>query len=142
MSGLPSLRLHFKASSVSGLHLPVTLSIAGLLLLALAYGVVHVKADEDYEENGENGEAEAGDVAEGLGSLAAWGGGVLVTGFIVFREAYPRIVRAGVKLPGTLYKSALTFHAATSVLLGLAGLYHGYILRSHAEPLNTRSQLL
>jgi hypothetical protein len=79
------------------------------------------------------GEGEAGDVAEGQGSLAAWGGGVLVAGFVVFREAYPRIVRAGVKLPGTLYKSALTSHAATSVLLGLAGLYHGYVLRSHAR---------
>ncbi len=48
-------------------------------------------------------------MAEGLGSLAAWGGGVLVAGFVVFREAYPRIVRAGVKLPGTLYKSRSPF---------------------------------
>ena len=115
------------------LNLPAILIIVGLLLLALAHGIVHVKADEDYDEGIEGGEVEAGDVAEGLGSLAAWGGGVLVAGFIVFREAYPRIVRAGVKLPGTLYKSALTFHAATSVLLGLVGLYHGYMLRAHAR---------
>ncbi|MCE4626427.1 MAG: hypothetical protein F7B78_02110 [Desulfurococcales archaeon] len=101
------------------------LLVIGLIILLSITSITATA--EEYEDSGEG--------AEGLGSFAAWGGVILIGGFVVFREAYLRFLRdSGIIKPIT-YKNVLTLHAITSILLGLAGLYHGYTLQSHAGPI-------
>lgn len=111
-----------------------------LLALHLAYpnAVETVLANGDEEENvieedGSGGEADASELAEGAGSLA-WGGGIVATlAFVVYKHAYPRLVRMGIRPPVNM-RHALNLHIVVSILLGLAAIYHGYSLRSYAGP--------
>ena len=114
-----------------------------LLLALLALHLVHPNAvetalangdEEEYGEEDDYGEeAEASELAEGAGSLA-WGGGIVATlAFVVYKHAYPRLVRMGIKPPVNM-RHALNLHIVVSILLGLAAIYHGYSLRSYAGP--------
>ena len=105
-----------------------------LTLLVIVQAMVLTASDSSDGGDGES-EAEAGEVVEALGSLAAWGGGVLIGAFVVFREGYMRMAKAGLRLPARVYRAAVNAHAATSAALGSAGLLHGYLLRGYATPL-------
>ncbi len=106
-----------------------TLLLFSIIILAAATPL-HALADEI-----ENGEEYGGsEVAEGLGSTAASLGAVLIAGFVAFREAFPRLMRRGIRLPRSLYRRVLELHAGSSLVLGSMGLAHGYMLRAYAGP--------
>jgi len=115
------------------LHFKTIFSLI-LIFILIIYGIMAIADEEEHGEEYAKGEKEVekGDIAESLGSLAAWGGGVLVAGFIIFREAFLRLAKAGVRLPTRSFRAALVIHATTSMIFGLAGIYHGYLLRTHA----------
>lgn len=107
----------------------VSLNHANILIIATAdedeYGEGY--GDDDYE-----GEAE--ELAEEAGSVA-WTGGIAATlAFVLYKHAYPRLVKAGIKPPVNL-RQALDLHILLSVVLGALALYHGYMLRSYAGPI-------
>ncbi len=108
------------------LKLVVSIILFMLVVAPLFYQLVYADGNED---DGEGGEA-----AEGLGSVAAWGGVILIGGFVIFREAYMRFLRQARIVKPEMYKNAITFHAITSILLGIIGVYHGYTLQRYAGP--------
>jgi len=105
------------------LGIVISLLVLSTYILLSLQGII-VTADE----------YEGGEGAEGLGSIAAWGGAILIGGFVLFREAYLRFLRDTGLIKPVMYKNTLRLHAITSILLGLAGLYHGYTLQKHAGP--------
>ncbi len=90
-----------------------------MLSISLAYG-----DDEDEEEEGLFGE----DVANQLGS-AAWIGGLFLNSVFVVINRARKIFRLRVPM-----RAILDFHIITYVLLGIAGIIHGYSYLGVAGP--------
>ena len=114
----------------------VILLLAGLLASSHYVnniGIVSAEEDE-YEYEGGDNEVEADDLAEGAGSLAWTGGLVATAAFVVYKHAYPRLVKAGIKPPLNM-RVALNLHIIISIVLGLVALYHAYVLRAYAGPI-------
>ena len=101
-----------------------------LIMLILAPAASTLAITDDYENEDETGEG-----AEEIGSIAAWGGIILIGGFVLFREAYMRFLRPAKLVRPEIYKNAISLHAITSIVLGIIGLYHGYTLLEYAGPI-------
>ncbi len=95
-----------------------------LVLLASVFSSYIVVANGD---EGEYGEVEESEIAEGAGDIALYLGVVSVLGYMGYKRAYLAGVRRGFRPPLSL-KQALHAHIALAILGGAAAVYHGYVL--------------
>ncbi len=106
-------------------RLETLLEIIYLIILILVLATSAVSANGDEAEGGLFGE----EGAESLGSIA-WNLGLLLnTGFVVFNRAR-KIFR--LRVP---FLPILNLHISTNIVLGIAGILHGYAYLSYARPL-------
>lgn len=96
-----------------------------------------VAEEREYKEEGEEKDKYGGEgeeLGEALGE-AAWSLGIpLIAGFVVYKHAYPRLARRGIRIP-LKPVWATRIHATTSFALGTAALLHGALLIGYAGPL-------
>lgn len=99
-----------------------------LLVILLASGAVHANGDE----GGLFGE----DGAESLGSLS-WNLGLILNTVFVAVNRARKMFR--LRLP---FEPILNLHISTNIVLGIAGVIHGYAFLSYARPLEYLTVLL